>query len=222
MKIKWKKSPNYWRGRGGKKIIAIVDHITAGLMPGCLDWMCNPQSKASAHYLVTKKGEVLQMVAEGDTAFHAGTVKRPTWRLYNGTNPNRYALGIEHECVSGGDLTEAQYQATLQLHKELIRKYNIPVDRDHIIGHYEIDRVDRLNDPGKYFPWERLMKELNEVKQTDLTDVTINLHGQEETVKGLNVEGKNYIPIRWLEQLGYKVEWDSKKQAVDISYHTFS
>lgn len=218
MEIKWQKSPNYWNGRHGRKIIAIVDHITAGLMPGCLDWMCNPRSKASAHYLVTKSGEVYQLVAEGDTAFHAGEVKKHTWKLHDGTNPNRRTIGIEHECVSGGDLTEAQYQATLKLHKELIRKYNIPIARDHIIGHYEIDRVDRLNDPGKYFPWERLMKELNEVKQTDLTDVTINLHGQEETVKGFNVEGKNYIPIRWLERLGYKVEWDDKRQIVSVSY----
>lgn len=159
MNIKWNPSPNFTLGRNGKKIIAIVDHITAGTFPGCLSWLCNPNAKASAHYLINQKGEVYQLVREADTAWHAGGVNKPSWKLYDGTNPNKYTIGIEHEGFDG-TLTEAQYQATLQLHKELCEKYNIPIDRDHIIGHYQIDSVNRPNCPGPNFPWARLMKDL--------------------------------------------------------------
>lgn len=157
--IKWAPSPNY-SSRNGKKIIAIVDHITAGLMPGCLSWMRNPSAKASAHYLVTRNGEIYQLVKESDAAWHAGAVNKPSWSLYDGTNPNRYTVGIEHEGYPHEPLTEAQYQATLQLHRELINKYSIPIDTEHIIGHYRIDSVNRPNCPGPKFPWHRLFNDL--------------------------------------------------------------
>ncbi len=160
MNIEWVGSPNYWTGRG-KKIVAIVDHIAAGYMPGNVSWFKNPASKASAHYLVTREGKVLQLVREGDTAWHAGIANKPNWSLYDGTNPNRYTLGIEHEGYPDDGLTEAQYQATLQLHKELTAKYEIPRKDPYIIGHYRIDSVDRPNCPGPKFPWQRLFNDLN-------------------------------------------------------------
>lgn len=160
MEIEWAASPNFSKGRNGKKIIAIVNHITAGAFPGCLSWMRNPQAKASAHYLITRQGKIYQMVRDEDTSWHAGMVNKPNWSLYDGTNPNRYTIGIEHECLSGGLLTEAQYKATVELHKMLIAKYNIPIDKDHIIGHYRIDSVNRPNCPGPSFPWGRLFSDL--------------------------------------------------------------
>lgn len=167
--IIWKGTPNYTAGRSGKKIIAIVDHITAGQFPGCMNWLQNPEAKASAHYLVTRAGEIYQLVAEENTAWHAGAVSKPSWNLYDKTNPNRYTIGIEHEgydsCGGDGTLTEAQYQATLWLHRQLISKWGISVDTDHIIGHYRIDSVNRPNCPGPNFPWTRLFEDLKGVSQ---------------------------------------------------------
>ena len=160
MEIEWAASPNFSKGRNGKKIIAIVNHITAGAFPGCLSWMRNPQAKASAHYLITRQGKIYQMVRDEDTSWHAGAVNKPSWPLYDSSNPNRYTIGIEHECLSGGLLTEAQYKATVELHMMLIAKYNIPIDKDHIIGHYRIDSVNRPNCPGPSFPWDRLFSDL--------------------------------------------------------------
>lgn len=159
-KIIWKPSPNYTKGRRGKKIVGIVNHITAGLMPGTLSWLQNPKAQASAHYLVTKLGDIYQLVKDEDIAWHAGIVNKPSWPLYDGTNPNHITIGIEHECISGGRLTELQYQATLWLHKQLIAKHGIPVDENHIIGHYRTDGKNRPNDPGPDFPWNRLLNDL--------------------------------------------------------------
>ena len=159
-KIVWKPSPNFTKGRKGKKVIAIVNHITAGNYPGCLSWMCNQKAKASAHYLVTKLGDIYQLVKDEDSSWHAGAVSKPNWKLYDGSNPNYYTIGIEHEALPGERLTEMQYQATLWLHKQLIAKHGIPIDEGHIIGHYRIDSVNRPNCPGPGFPWQRLFNDL--------------------------------------------------------------
>lgn len=215
-KVKQAQSPNCSRGRSGKKIIAIVLHITAGLYPGCLSWMRNPAAKASAHYLVTKSGEIYQMVQDADTSWHAGFVNRPTWKLYDGTNPNRYTLGIEFECLSGGELTEAQYQAGLWLIQELAQKYGIPVDEEHIIGHYRIDAVNRPNDPGPQFPWERLIADLKEDDEM-ATETKIKVNGQVLTGYILK-DNRSYAPVRALaEALGAKVDWDDKTKTVIIT-----
>jgi len=155
----WNPSPNF-SSREGRKIIAIVDHITQGAFPGCMYWLQNPVSKASSNYVVTKLGRIIQLVKEGDKAWANGIVAKPNWKIYDGTNPNLYTISIEHEGMTGDELTEAQYQATLFLHKELTQKYNIPIDTDHIIGHYRIDSVKKANCPGTGFPWDRLFNDL--------------------------------------------------------------
>jgi len=160
MDIESAPSPNYTTGRKGRQVIAIVNHITAGLMPGTLSWLQNTAAQASAHYLVAKDGVIYQLVEDENTAWHAGIVNNPDWALYDGSNPNYYTIGIEHECLEGGGLTEEQYQSTLWLHKLLINKWSIAVDTDHIIGHYRLDSVNRANDPGPDFPWNRLLSDL--------------------------------------------------------------
>lgn len=168
--IEWYPSNNYSPGRRKygtqtESILAIVDHITAGAYPGCRDWLCNPEAKASAHYIVTRTGKIIQLVREADTAWHGGIVNQPSWALYEqmGFNPNRWTIGIEHEEYAGDGepgLTEVQYQASLWLHRQLTAKYSMPIDTEHIVGHYRIDSVDRPNCPGPNFPWDRLFRDL--------------------------------------------------------------
>jgi len=220
MQIIKKLSPNYTAGRKGRKPIAIVNHITAGLMPGCLSWMCNPAAKASAHYLVTRKGEVYQLVEDANASWHAGEVKRPNWPLYDGSNPNRYTIGIEHEGKPNEPLTEAQYQATLALHQQLIQKHGIPVDRDHIIGHYRIDSVNRPNCPGPKFPWDRLFTDLRGDEDM-LSPVKIKINGKDLPnghIAKLDGKDTSFAPVRALaEALGAKVDWDAATSTVVIT-----
>jgi len=223
MEIIQKPSPNFRVGRSGRKIFAIVDHITAGLMPGTLSWLINPKAQASSHYLVTRLGLIYQLVKEGDTAWHAGNVNKPNWKLYDGTNPNNYTIGIEHECISGGDLTDAQYQATFWLHQQLCAKWNIPVDSDHIIGHCKIDAVNRPNDPGPNFPWTRLFADLKGVKDMkvgmEIPEVKVIMNGKAmDKAIILSVDGKDttYIPAVALRDRGMTVAWDDSIKTVLI------
>lgn len=159
-KVVWIGSPNYTPGRAGRKPIAIVNHITAGLNPGALQWLQNPKARVSVHYLVSKKGEIFQLVKEEDTAWANGAVNQPHWPLYDGSNPNYYTLSIEHEALAGEGLTDRQYQASLWLHQQLINRWGIPIHADFIIGHYRIDSVNRKNCPGLNFPWDSLFADL--------------------------------------------------------------
>lgn len=212
MKIKWAGTPNFTKGRNNRKIEAIVDHITAGNYPGCLNWMQNPQAKASAHYLVTKAGEIYQLVKDEDTAWHAGVVKKPNWKLYDGTNPNRYTIGIEHESFDGS-LTEDQYQATLWLHKYLNQKHGIPVDTDHIIGHFRINSVDKANCPGPKFPWDRLLRDLKEGSNVEKTAVIFD--GKE--YDAVIIDGKTYVELRkYTEKLGLKVIYNPQTKKTEV------
>lgn len=160
MNIKWVGSPNF-SSRDGRKAIAIVDHIMQGTLAGTTSWFNNTASQVSAHFGVGKDGTVVQYVKVEDRAWANGIVKAPAWKLYDGTNPNAYTVSIEHEGNTGEPMPEAQYQATLELHKHLIETLGIPVDEDHIIGHNRINSVDKARCPGDGFPWKRLMADLS-------------------------------------------------------------
>src|SRR5438477_8207134 len=63
---------NFSVGRGGAQITTIVIHETDGSYSSAINWFRRPGSNASAHYLVRAwDGEITQLVAESDTAYHA-------------------------------------------------------------------------------------------------------------------------------------------------------
>ena len=83
-------------------------------------------------------------VQETDTAWQAGRVHAPTWNLIKPTgsgtyiNPNLYTIGIEHEGDDQSDWTVEMYNTSSDLLADICKRWNIPVDRSHIIGHREI------------------------------------------------------------------------------------
>lgn len=226
MELIWHPSPNYATGRRGYRPEAIIDHITAGAYPGCLTWLCNRDAQASCHYLITRKGVVYQLVRDEDTAWGCGVIQRPTWPLLkepHSISPNLYVINIEHEAISPKDgIAEAQYQATLELHDLLCRRWGIPRDRAHITGHYQIDSVDRPLDPGPLYPWERLLDDLNHPDRLDCGPVIaedVNFRYREQLLKskGYIEDGRTMVPVRQLlEELGYQINWDGLNRIVDI------
>jgi N-acetyl-anhydromuramyl-L-alanine amidase AmpD len=168
MQITWIGSPNFGypdgtQGRNGYTPVAVVLHIAEGTLAGCDSWFNSPANPGSStHYCIGKQGEIHQYVDESDAAWGNGQVKKPTWPLLiTGVNPNLYTLSIEHEGHTGEAWTEPMFQADVWLIKQMLQRWEIPVDRDHIIGHYQIDSVNRPNCPGTGLPWDRLLAELS-------------------------------------------------------------
>lgn len=144
----WKGTPHFISGRRGYRPEAIVIHIMAGSLAGTDAWFQNPASGVSTHYGIGKNGEIHQYVREEDTAFHAGTVDRPTWALIKpGVNPNLYTIGLEHEGQPTDTWTEAMKATSALMVREIASRWQIPLDRNHVIGHYQI-RASKPNCPA--------------------------------------------------------------------------
>lgn len=140
MNITQKKTPNFWDGRKGYRPEAVVIHIMEGTLAGTDSWFASPASQVSAHYGIGKNGEVHQYVREADTAWHAGRVDAPVWTLIkSNVNPNLYTIGIEHEGKHDDTWTDALKEASATLISAACERWHIPIDRNHVIGHYEID-----------------------------------------------------------------------------------
>ncbi len=79
----------------------VVIHYTAGgSARSSADWLKNPKAKASAHVVVGKQGEIIQLVPFNIVAQHAGP---STWKGRSGLN--QYSIGIEID--NAGVLTQA-------------------------------------------------------------------------------------------------------------------
>ena len=109
---------NFREGRPSHlQIEAVVIHIIDGSQFSADATFLNPtlELKRSAHYSISRTGEIHQYIDEQDTAFHCGIVDRPTWSgLKRGPtgvviNPNFYTIGIEHE---GGPRTTGRMRCT--------------------------------------------------------------------------------------------------------------
>ena len=141
---------NYDVGRT-RAIVAIVIHETDGTYLSAVNWFQNPRSQVSAHYVVRAYGGgITQLVAESDTAYHAKLA-------------NPWSIGIEHEFFPRYGIyhTDAQYRASAQLVCAIARRYQIPTDRAHIIGHNEVPGSDH-RDPGPTWNWVYYMSLVNQ------------------------------------------------------------
>ena len=141
MPVERRPTPHYEPGRAGARPRGIVLHTNVGSFNSTVSWFARAESGVSAHYLVGLDGRVAQFVDERDTARHAGRVADPTTPLFTGGDPNRYTIGIEFE--DGGDplavdRPEAQYRAGARLVRRVARRWSIPLDRDHVVGHREL------------------------------------------------------------------------------------
>ncbi len=119
----------------------IVIHVIVGSLLSADRWFNNPVASVSAHYGVGCDGRVHQYVAESDTAFHAGIVVNPECELVMSrpnVNPNYYSIGIEHEGQPGDAWTDEQAAASAALIADIARRWNIPVDSQHVIQHHEV------------------------------------------------------------------------------------
>src|SRR5919201_1408806 len=136
----------------------IVIHTTEGSADGAASWFQNDNSHVSAHYVISRTGEIVQLVRQRNVAWHAGN-----WAV------NTTSIGIEHEGVTDdpSGYTDAEYRASARLVAYICRTWDVAIDRNHIIGHAEVPDPndpalrggsDHHTDPGQYWNWPKYMK----------------------------------------------------------------
>jgi N-acetyl-anhydromuramyl-L-alanine amidase AmpD len=144
------------RPADGVKIDQIVLHTTEGSYDSAIQTFQGP-NVAAAHYVMrSSDGQVTQMVSDKDVAFGDGNY-----------DSNLHSIQIEHEGFSafGADwFTDVVYQQTAKLVKYLAARYDIPLDRQHILAHDNIpggktaDLAGQHWDQGDAWDWTRFMK----------------------------------------------------------------
>ena len=102
--------------------------------------------KVSAHFLIKRKGELIQFVSCHNRAWHAG---ESSWKGMS--NCNDFSIGIELEGTEIQPYEEIQYKVLLNLLVLLKKEYNI-ID---IVGHSDI-APHRKTDPGPSFDWNKI------------------------------------------------------------------
>ncbi|MGW0226881.1 N-acetylmuramoyl-L-alanine amidase [Actinopolymorpha singaporensis] len=133
-----------------QKVRYIVIHSTEDSYAGTIRLAQDP-TYVSWHYtLRDSDGHIAQHVATKDVAWHAGN-----WYV------NAKSIGLEHEgyAARGDWFTEVMYRNSASLVRYLAAKYDIPLDRQHILGHDNVPGVtpglvEGMHwDPGPYWDW---------------------------------------------------------------------
>jgi N-acetyl-anhydromuramyl-L-alanine amidase AmpD len=152
-----KHSPNKTESNRTRATInAIVIHDTEGRFTGSVRFLQRARTQGSAHFVVSRRGQIVQLVPVTDVAWHSGN---SWWNLHS--------IGIEHEGWAGRRaFTEKEYRSSAQLVAYLAHRWGIPLDRGHIIGHNEVPNpyhpgrfggTDGHTDPGQYWNWAHYM-----------------------------------------------------------------
>jgi N-acetylmuramoyl-L-alanine amidase len=133
----------------------LVLHYTG--MPdaeSAIRWLANPESKVSAHYVVTEEGEVVRMVSEDKRAWHAG---RSYWRGMSDINSASIGIEIVNPGHEWGyrNFPSAQMDVLIPLVHDIISRHRIT--RGNVVGHSDIAPA-RKQDPGELFPWSKLAR----------------------------------------------------------------
>lgn len=159
----------------------VVLHFTSNVVnnrtdPFNMDALRNLLVKydVSVHYIIGRDGSVHAFVPEDRVAWHAGAGEWANDPKYT-NKMNLYSIGIELAAIGSrydmatyltkaeydqldDDLlgyTDEQYTALKALIEDICSRHNIPMDRDHIIGHE--DYSSNKTDPGELFDWDRII-----------------------------------------------------------------
>ncbi|EWM16365.1 N-acetylmuramoyl-L-alanine amidase [Kutzneria sp. 744] len=134
-----------------QKIDYIVIHDTEADWATTLGLIQDPKYVSWNYTIRSQDGHVDQHVLARNVAWHAAN-----WYI------NARSIGIEHEgfLAQTGWYTEAMYRSSAKLVRYLAAKYQIPLNRQHILGHDNVPGIDPANvpkqhtDPGPYWDWD--------------------------------------------------------------------
>ncbi|MBQ3476097.1 N-acetylmuramoyl-L-alanine amidase [Candidatus Saccharibacteria bacterium] len=179
----YKKDPdgfttNCYNGRNGHIPNLIVCHINHTYF-SAINRFYDKESLVSSHYVIRRDGHTKQVVKLDDSAWANGTSLDPSKDNYHrfatseiirntNDNANYFSFSIEHESFDGS-LTNAQFDATIMAMQKIItylkNKYNyrFRIDRQHILGHNEVNPITRKKCPGEKFPFDKIIQTLEKL-----------------------------------------------------------
>ncbi len=156
LKIILNYSPNFSsKKRSLKQIKFIIFHYTGMKSESAaLKKLSKIQSEVSSHYFIKNNGEIISMVPDLYTAWHAGV---SFWKNKSFLNKNSIGIEISNpgHTFNYKKFSIEQIKSIVKIGKFLISKYKIKPQ--NILGHSDIAPF-RKKDPGEKFPWKYLAK----------------------------------------------------------------
>ena len=202
--------PNYTKGRTQKVRFGVIHFTSAVNVSGYEKDPYNVEAnlilfdslgttaKFSAHYLITREGQIYQWVQIQDTAWHAGKscIAIPEYL----DNLNSYSVGIEILCKEGDKYTTAEYQAAAHLAvfiEDQVAKNNLGylehwVGHDWIAGEIAVrlgirERSQIKVDPGPCFDWDIFNRERYRTRLEPELMVTVKAGLKDQILDELSV-----------------------------------
>ena len=166
-------SPNFdLKKRNIRNINFLIFHYTGmKYEKDAINKLTSINSKVSSHYFIKKNGEILKIVPDLYTAWHAGVSR---WKNYNSLNKNSIGIEISNpgHNFNYNIFTKKQINSIYKLSKYLLKKYKIR--NKYILGHSDI-APERKKDPGEKFPWKYLSQKnigyWHDLNQRDLSGI---------------------------------------------------
>lgn len=178
--VRFEQTPNVSPGVITPKYLII--HYSASLTTeGTVNWLCNPKARVSAHIVIGRKGEVIQLAKFNQKAWHCGISE---WNREEGMNDRSIGIeliGVGHverdkdgkfwygsreipadevEQATHKNETEPRYwhkytpeqiDVCIRVAAEIFHTYGLK----DILGHDDIAPT-RKTDPGPLFPMDRI------------------------------------------------------------------
>ena len=195
-------SPNFdTKKRSTSRVKYLIFHYTGMRSENAaIKKLTNTSSKVSCHYFIKSNGEIIKIVPDLYTAWHAGI---SSWKKDKSLNSNSIGIEISNP---GHDykykkFNQRQLTSIINLSKNLKKKYKIK--KENILGHSDIAPL-RKKDPGEKFPWELLNKKKICIWHNVSEKNCIKLRG-----KKLN---NNNFFFQLLFKFGYKYSTDNNEK----------
>jgi hypothetical protein len=136
-----------------RKITHIIIHATENDFFTIADYLARPSTRVGTHYLVrASDGFAIQMADERAIIYHDACF-------------NDNTIGIEHEGYSASGklwFSDKLYKASAKIVRDIASRYQIPLDREHILGHNEAPDCSDHTDPGSQWDWAKYMNYVQE------------------------------------------------------------
>ena len=146
-------SANIEPRRNGRPVDMLLLHYT-GMATAAIarDWLCNPASGVSCHYLVDGDGQITQMAGEEMRAWHAG---QSSWQGETDTNSRSVGIEIHNpgHSIDYQEFPAAQMDGVAALCHDIISRHGIAPRL--VLAHSDV-APGRKIDPGEKFDWGRL------------------------------------------------------------------
>jgi hypothetical protein len=142
------------------RVRLIVLHATSARSPGDLAYIQRGGTSTrpvSDHYYIDKEGNISQMVADKDIAWHAGA---SSWnvdgKIVNGVNGVSISIQLSNLNTGKDPYPQAQYDAAVKLVRYLVAKYNIP--HGQVVRGRDIAPTRKTDPAG--FPWDQFIDDV--------------------------------------------------------------